>query len=269
MNVENKKIYYFIFFVVFLFIIWFLFSNFFYHTSPNGIDGFDSLDDEGRFSDMNSPPSAEIYADVTKGESPLSVSFKGNGFDSDGRIVRYVWDFGDGKSSDEQNPTHIFESGGIYQVRLKVFDDEGTSGFDTISIHVEYNQAPEAHATYYTSRVFWDETAPAVVYFQGEGYDSDGDIVSYHWEFGPKYLTILPYVSFFSILRKGQTPFYLSNYESDEQNPIRIFFQPGYYWAKLTVTDDDGLSGFDSVDVFVYDVKTTIKNTFKAMFQRK
>ncbi|WP_324671653.1 PKD domain-containing protein [Hymenobacter sp. GOD-10R] len=33
--------------------------------------------------------------------------------------LRYVWNFGDGTTSQEENPTHIFESPGIYAVKLK------------------------------------------------------------------------------------------------------------------------------------------------------
>jgi PKD repeat protein len=46
-----------------------------------------------------------------------------------GSITGYFWDFGDGASSSEQNPTHTFTSAGTYSVRLTV---TGSSGCFTI-----------------------------------------------------------------------------------------------------------------------------------------
>lgn len=47
----------------------------------------------------NSPPVATASAGPTNGRAPLTVSFAGNGTDSDGTIVFYSWDFGDGTST--------------------------------------------------------------------------------------------------------------------------------------------------------------------------
>ena len=49
--------------------------------------------------------------------------------DTDGKIVTYVWDFGDETSSKEELPTitHSYASAGDYTVKLKVVDDHGIS----------------------------------------------------------------------------------------------------------------------------------------------
>ena len=44
---------------------------------------------------------------------------------TDGGIVSWEWSFGDGSSSDEQNPTHNFTEIGSYTVTLKVTDNGG------------------------------------------------------------------------------------------------------------------------------------------------
>jgi len=55
-------------------------------------------------------------------------------YDIDGRIVEYIWDFGDGTNDSSSNPTinHTYsERGKIYTVKLIVVDDDGYTG-DTI-----------------------------------------------------------------------------------------------------------------------------------------
>ena len=52
--------------------------------------------------------------------------------------LTYLWEFGDGKTSSEREPEHIFEKAGTYQVSLKVTSSEGCSRMSTpVTIHVE------------------------------------------------------------------------------------------------------------------------------------
>ncbi|MEM2878176.1 MAG: glycoside hydrolase family 2 TIM barrel-domain containing protein [Candidatus Hadarchaeales archaeon] len=53
------------------------------------------------------------------------VQFTDLSTDPDGTIVRWYWDFGDGTTSNERNPLHLYEKDGIYDVTLTVTDDEG------------------------------------------------------------------------------------------------------------------------------------------------
>ncbi|MCL1050209.1 PKD domain-containing protein [Shewanella abyssi] len=48
--------------------------------------------------------------------------------DSDGEIVAYLWNFGDGTSSDEANPSHAYSAAGGYMVSLTITDNDGTTG---------------------------------------------------------------------------------------------------------------------------------------------
>lgn len=66
--------------------------------------------------------SAFYSADILGGKAPLTVTFKNRSF---GDAVKYIWNFGDGKSSMEENPTHIFTSPGKYGISLTVFDKNG------------------------------------------------------------------------------------------------------------------------------------------------
>ncbi|MFC1569961.1 PKD domain-containing protein [bacterium] len=73
-------------------------------------------------------PIAVFSADTTWGESPLAVQFTDW---SQGEIDQYLWDFGDGVSSIDSNPVHIYTDEGDYSVQLTV---TGPGGSDTITV---------------------------------------------------------------------------------------------------------------------------------------
>jgi len=54
--------------------------------------------------------------------------FRDRSTDSDGTIVSWRWDFGDGKHSTWRNPWHRYATPGSYLVTLTVMDNEGVSG---------------------------------------------------------------------------------------------------------------------------------------------
>lgn len=47
--------------------------------------------------------------------------------------VRYLWNFGDGTTSDESDPQHIYQSYGRYDVRLTVYSEHGCADSVTIT----------------------------------------------------------------------------------------------------------------------------------------
>ena len=61
------------------------------------------------------PPIAQFSADPTSGDAPLTVVFTD---ESTGMIDTYLWQFGDGQTSNMQNPTHVYTSPGTYTARL-------------------------------------------------------------------------------------------------------------------------------------------------------
>lgn len=71
-------------------------------------------------------PRATFRAYPRKGAPSLTVSFQNF---SEGDIVRYFWDFGDGSQSQEKNPVHTYASEGIYTVKLNVTTSTGGQGF--------------------------------------------------------------------------------------------------------------------------------------------
>jgi PKD repeat protein len=72
-------------------------------------------------------PEPDFTSDLTYGPVPLSVNFTDM---SDGIVDTWLWEFGDGGSSTEQNPTYIFTDEAYFDVSLTV---SGPGGTETIT----------------------------------------------------------------------------------------------------------------------------------------
>ncbi len=82
---------------------------------------------------VNIPPTASFTDNCTD----LDCSFDGSGSsDSDGTIVSYDWNFGDGASDSGVNVSHSYADGGDFDVSLTVTDDGGASNTSTRTITV-------------------------------------------------------------------------------------------------------------------------------------
>ncbi|RIK18019.1 MAG: cell surface protein, partial [Chloroflexi bacterium] len=89
-------------------------------------------------------------------------------------ITTWFWEFGDGATSNEQNPTHVYAAAGTYRARLTVTNAGGDdrSGQD-VTVTAPLPPAPQSAFT-----------------FSVNGLDvqftdlSTGQIDSYFWEFG-------------------------------------------------------------------------------------
>lgn len=89
----------------------------------------------------NKRPTASVSVDSPTGLPPLAVRFSSSGSDPDGTIVSYRWDFGDGSSSNEQNPTHVYNNPGNYTAQLTVTDNGEARGTASVSISVSEDSA--------------------------------------------------------------------------------------------------------------------------------
>jgi PKD repeat protein len=68
-----------------------------------------------------------IQVSPKSGTAPLGVNFIPKVRLSSGFIRSYNWDFGDGQTSAEQQPNHVYQSSGNYTAQVTVTDDDGTS----------------------------------------------------------------------------------------------------------------------------------------------
>ena len=181
-------------------------------------------------SGLNLPPVVKIDADTVRGSAPLTVKFSSDGSTDDGVIVSRSWDFGDGTTSDEINPTHKFTTTGDFDVKLTLTDDGGSTAARTRRITV--SEAPIAKISVDRDSA---ETAPAVISFSADGSsDPDGTITGYEWNFG-------------------------DNVRERLANIAHQYTQAGTYRATLTVTDNAGVSTTAEVLIRIGITKPTIE----------
>lgn len=87
-------------------------------------------------SSVNLVPVAVATVSPSSGTVPFVSAFNGSGsYDSDGRIVAYEWNFGDG-SPVVSGPTanHSYTNAGNYTATLKVTDNGGLTSFKSLAI---------------------------------------------------------------------------------------------------------------------------------------
>ncbi|ASJ09753.1 hypothetical protein A3L11_05595 [Thermococcus siculi] len=75
------------------------------------------------------------------------VSFADKSTDRDGNIVSWSWDFGDGSTSNDAEPVHVFTEAGNYTVTLTVRDDGGAEDVKRVTITVAEGEATTTSTT--------------------------------------------------------------------------------------------------------------------------
>ena len=72
----------------------------------------------------------------TMGTSRSELKLELRGTESQGNIVKYEWDFGDGNTAEGEYATHTYYSGD-WNITLTVYDKKGLSASETLKIEVK------------------------------------------------------------------------------------------------------------------------------------
>jgi hypothetical protein len=166
-----------------------------------------------------------------------TVDLTGTANDPDGTIASYLWRCISGPPIYTiENPTQAQTAvtdlvQGVYRFELRVTDNLGAIGRDTVNVivHAADNEAPTANAGTDQSITLPTNTLTAI----GAGNDPDGTIVSFAWSqiSGPA----------------------ASNIATPAQSQTQISnLVEGVYYFELTVTDNDGDTGSDTMMVTVH-----------------
>ena len=107
------------------------------HTIANPIDAvlsaFGVTVDDGSGGTGNSSPTSSFTSSCAE----LACAFDGSGSaDSDGSVVSWGWDFGDGSTGSGETIDHAYASSGGYTVTLTVTDNEGATDPESQNISV-------------------------------------------------------------------------------------------------------------------------------------
>ncbi|RLF50744.1 MAG: hypothetical protein DRN24_06045 [Thermoplasmata archaeon] len=164
---------------------------------------------------------------VTKKQPPVSsfsfsaerlkVSFTDESIDYDGYITSWTWDFGDGNTSNAQNPTHTYANPRSYKVKLTVKDND--------NMESNYSQVITINDTAPIANFVFSPSNPAAyenITFNSTSTTTGGNYIeNYTWDFG-------------------------DNTKGYGENVTHQYTQNGSYTVVLTVRDNT--STVDSVE---------------------
>ena len=152
------------------------------------------------------PPVAMFEATPVSGSAPLQVKFSDI---SIGPPTSYLWDFGDGSTSTEAEPTHVYNAGGTYTVKLTV-KNSGGSHTMTRENYISVSGGTGIVAEFVGTPT--SGTAPLTVQFTDQ---SSGNPTMWAWDFGDGTSEMLA-------------------------NPSHTYQNAGTYTVKLTASSQTG-----------------------------
>jgi C1A family cysteine protease len=155
--------------------------------------------------------------------------------DNDGEIVEYEWKEGDKVLSNSVKFTKKDFSEGKHTIILKVTDNKGATDTDIIIVTIakKGNIPPVANA----GEDIINKVGEPLILDASKSYDPDGNIVSYKWSY---------------LIRSGS--YSTSSGSLSSNRPIfhaTLNLHVNQYILTLTVTDNDGATGTDTLTVTV------------------
>ena len=152
-------------------------------------------------------PTADFTATPTSGTTPLAVQFTSK---TTGTVTSYSWNFGDGATSSQTNPSHTYTSAGAWTVTLTITGPGGSASKTRPNYITTLDPIPVPTADFTAAPIIG--TTPLAVQFTNQ---TTGSITSYAWNFGD-----------------GTT--------STQANPSHTYTTAGSWTVTLTVTGPGG-----------------------------
>ena len=169
------------------------------------------------------PPKPKSKFEVKKIEGK-TITFRN--LSSQGPYHKYEWDFGDGKSSQDANPTHKYAIAGTYTVTLTVKSERSE---DVFSLPLEVSPSPKPKAGFKVVSRKKMDNAYYVTFLSTSKH-----AIEWEWDFGDGYS------------------------DTDENPPSHAYFKKGKVHVTLTVTNDDGDSDTCTKIIHVEDQRGAI-----------
>lgn len=133
------------------------------------------------------PPVVNMIADSLDICAPGSIQFHETGTDvnSTDPVAEWIWDFGNGNISAEQEPYFYFTTAGTYPVNLTVITDRGCVGTATTPLSVKVHPQPEAAFSL-------NKTVLQLPYDDLQCTNLSTGASTFNWEFGDGTTSTLP-----------------------------------------------------------------------------
>jgi PKD repeat protein len=165
----------------------------------------------------------DFSADATSGIAPVAIRFTDTTPNSQ---TGWHWDFGDGTTSTEKNPVHLYQNGGNYTVTLTATSPYGTTSV-TKDAYIHLAGKPVADFTS-TPQV---GTVPFDVTFTDTS--TGGAALGYYWQFGDGSFSTM-------------------------QNPVHTYTHEGVYTVQLAVFNQYGVTNTSKIACVVATLPTPI-----------
>jgi PKD repeat protein len=170
----------------------------------------------------------EAYFEVMETDVPGQVQFFDASFVGNGTILHWFWDFGDGNTSELQNPFHNYDETGMVEVSLTITTNEGCTSTIVHPIFLGSGggagNGPECQAMF-----SFEQDADDLLSFTFMDMSMGNDTDSWFWSFG-------------------------DGSSSTEQNPAHTYATPGLYLVTLTITSGDCTSSMSMIILTDFDV---------------
>lgn len=134
-------------------------------------------------------------------------------FNVDGNLTNYLWDFGDGNTSDLRDPVHTYpdQDTASYNVTLTATNICGNTNTKSVEVVIDYNPEANSWFDFHTNSHYPDPCPGTKIYFYSH---SSG---THHWKFG-------------------------DGGESFERDPIYRYSQEGEYTVEHIILTGCGIS---------------------------
>jgi PKD repeat protein len=178
---------------------------------------------------LNREPTASFNHTPLEPTVFQTIQFRDNSTDPDGNVTAWAWDFGDGTTSTQENPTHRYFERGRYTVTLTTTDNDGGTNASTRVITTR-NVEPTASFRAPSTANVGDG-----IRFVDESTDPEGGPLTYLWDFGDGSI-------------------------SSARNPIHEYDSPEAVLVTLLITDDEGATHTATMNIVIFPAIRPIAN---------
>jgi gliding motility-associated-like protein len=161
---------------------------------------------------VNAPPVIDFTQSAPAGCFPLKVTFTNQSIPGSSTVATYLWDFGDGTTSTQEHPEHIYNNAGEYNISLKAVNSDGCTATVTRLKAINIQMGVQAAFTVGTASSC---QAPATVPFTNTSTGTG--VLSYSWDFG-------------------------DGSHAAGLHPVHAYASAGHYVVQLTTTNNTGCS---------------------------